>query len=60
MVPFFIVKDDDEEGNMDFQMIEYQGLKVLGTVNNTNIKKNDEILCKSKLKDYVVTSCMDF
>ena len=52
VVPFFIVKHDDEEGNMDFQMIEYQGLKVLGMVNNTNIKKNDEILCKGKLKDY--------
>ena len=52
VVPCFIVKHDDEEGNMDFQMIEYQGLKVLRMVNNTNIKKNDEILRKSKLKDY--------
>ena len=50
--PFFIVKHDDEEGNMDFQMIESEGLKVLRMVNNTNIKKNDEILRQSKLKDF--------
>ena len=53
-VPFLIVKHDDEEGSMDFHMTEYQGLKVLGMVNNTNIKKNDEPCAKASSRTMVL------
>ena len=51
---FFIPKYDDENANMNYEVVQHNGLKALCLVNMDGIKKNDELLTKIKLKDSIL------
>lgn len=53
VAPFFIAKHDDENGNLEYSFVEHKGLKALCLVNKENIKNGDELLIKTKLKDFM-------
>lgn len=53
VAPFFIPKYDDENGNLEFSVVDHKGLKALCLVNKENIKQGDELLTKMRLKDFM-------
>lgn len=53
VAPFWIPKQDDDNGNLDFSVEQRKGLKALCLVNTKAIKKGEELLTKVKLSDFI-------
>ena len=47
--PFFLVKFDEEKGNMKHEVIDFDGYKATCLVNSKAIAKGEETLACSKL-----------